>query len=134
MAERSFETESGSWVMFTQPRFLTGGREAEVFGFVELDATSGCVYLHQPEAGTSYPVVWPSGTVVTDGGIRLRDGREIPEGEWVYGGGGYFSLEGVEGGESRPEARFLERCPGIDNVYGEVAVFDSPARDLEIGE
>jgi hypothetical protein len=111
-----------------------GGREAEVFGFVEMDKASGCVYLNQPEFGISYPVVWPAGTVVTDAGLQLGDGRVIPNGEWVYGGGGYFSLDGVEGAESRPEARFLERCPGVNNEYGEVAGFDSPARDIQIGE
>jgi hypothetical protein len=111
-----------------------GGREAEVFGVVEMDEESGCVYLHQAEFGISYPSVWPAGTIVTDSGLRLRDGREIPEGEWVYGGGGYVDLASIENGEDRVEARFLERCPGVNNEYGEVAVFDSPVGRIEIGD
>lgn len=134
--ERSFETDSGSWVLFTQPVRLLGqsGQDAEVFGLVEMDQATGCVYLHQPEFEISYPSVWPSGTVVTDTGLRLNDGRAIPVGEWVYGGGGYFDVDEVEGGESSDEAAVLERCPGVNNHYGEVAVFDSPAGEIEIGE
>lgn len=32
------------------------------------------------------------------------------------------------------QAAILERCPGVNNQYGEVAEFDSPAGDIEIGE
>ncbi len=134
LSERSFETDSGSWILFTQPVLLPGGRTAEVFGFVEMDQATGCIYLHQPEFEISYPSVWPSGTVVTDTGLRLGDGRAVPVGEWVYGGGGYFDVDEVEGGESSDEAAVLERCPGVNNQYGEVAVFDSPAEEIEIGE
>lgn len=134
LSERSFETESGSWVLYTQPRLQMGGRDAEVFGFVEMDQATGCVYLYQPEFDISYPSVWPAGTVVTETGLRLSDGRDIPDGEWVYGGGGYFDVEEVEGGEGSEQAAILERCPGVNNQYGEVAEFDSPAGDIEVGE
>ncbi len=126
LSERPFETESGTWVLFTQPRFLSGGREAQILGILEMDAGSGCVYLHQPEFEFSYPVVWPHGTAVTETGLRLRDGREILVGEWVKGGGGSVSVNETDDSD---EARVLERCPGTNNEYGEVAVFDSrPAR------
>lgn len=134
LAEKSFETDSGSWTLFTRPRFLMAGRTAEVSGFVEMDQQSGCVYLHQPEFDISYPSVWPAGTVVTDTGLRLADGRNVPAGEWVSGGGGYVDLDEVEGGEGRDEAVVLERCPGVANAYGEVAVFDSTAGEIQIGE
>lgn len=133
-SERSFETETGTWVLYTQPRVLMGGRDAEVVGFLEMDQTSGCVYLHQPEFGISYPVVWPAGTVVTETGLRLSDGRDVREGERVYGGGGYFDVDEVEGGEESVQAGILERCPGVNNQYGEVAEFDTPADEIEIGE
>lgn len=134
LSERSFETESGSWVLYTQPRLQMGGRDAEVLGFVEMDQATGCVYLHQPEFDISYPSVWPAGTVVTETGLRLSDGRDIPDGEWVYGGGGYFDVEEVEGGEESEQPAILERCPGVNNQYGEVAEFDSPAGDIEVGQ
>lgn len=92
----TFETDSGSWVLFTQSAFLMGGRAAEVFGF----ATAG-----------SYPKVNGS-----------------------TGGGGYFDVDEVEGGETADEAAILRRCPGIDNQHGEVAVFDLPADEIEIGK
>lgn len=111
-----------------------GGREAEVIGFLEMDQATGCIYLHQPEFDISYPSVWPAGTVVTDTGLRLSDGRDVPEGEWVHGGGGYFDVDEVEGGEDSDQAAILERCPGVNNQYGEVAEFDSPADEIEIGE
>ncbi len=134
-AERSFETDSGSWVVFTQPALLMGGREAQVIGFVEMDRETGCVYLHQPEFEITYPSVWPAGTVVTQNGLRLGDGRAVPEGEWVAGGGGYVDVDTKEsGGVGSDEARVLERCPGVNNQYGEVAVFDSSAGDIEIGD
>ncbi|HEY7469424.1 MAG TPA: hypothetical protein VIC07_07875 [Acidimicrobiia bacterium] len=134
LSEQSFETDSGSWVLFTQPRLLMGGRTAQVLGFVEMDHETGCIYLHQPEFEVSYPSVWPSGTVVTGSGLRLGDGREIPAGEWVSGGGGYADVDELEGGESSDQARVLERCPGVNNQYGEVAEFDSPASEIQIGE
>jgi hypothetical protein len=133
-SERTFETDSGSWILFTRPRLLMGGRAAEVVGFVEMDQASGCVYLHQPEFDISYPSAWPAGTVVTDGGLRLSDGRSIPDGEWVYGGGGYAHANDVDGAENSDQARVLERCPGVNNRYEEVAEFDSSAGDIEIGE
>lgn len=111
-----------------------GGRAAEVVGFVEMDQATGCVYLHQPEFDISYPSVWPAGTVVTDTGIRLSDGRDVPEGEWVSGGGGYFDVDEVEGSKDSEQAVILERCPGVNNQYGEVAEFDSPADEIKIGE
>lgn len=134
LSGRSFETDSGSWILFTQPAFLTGGRAAEVFGFVEMDQATGCIYLHQPEFEISYPSVWPFGTVVTDTGLRLADGRVVPAGEWVYGGGGYVDVDELEGGDGSDEAVVLERCPGINNLHGEVAVFDSSANEIEIGD
>ena len=136
LSEKSFDTDSGNWVLFTQPRLspFQGGRGAEVFGIVEMDQATGCVYLHQPDFDISYPSVWPAGTVVTDNGLRLGDGRAIPGGEWVYGAGGYFDVDEVEGGESSDQAAVLERCPGVNNQYGEVAEFDSPADVFEIGE
>jgi len=133
LSERSFQTDSGSWVLFTRPRLLMGGRDAAVFGFVEMDQATGCIYLHQPEVAISYPSVWPAGTVVTERGLRLGDGRDIPVGEWVHGGGGYFDVDEVEARGDTDEARVLERCPGVHNQYGEVAVFDSPADQIEIG-
>jgi hypothetical protein len=68
LSEKSFDTDGVDWVLFTQSRLLPfqGGRQAEVFGFVEMDEETGCVYLHQPEFEISYPSVWPAGTVVTD--------------------------------------------------------------------
>ncbi len=129
-SERTFEFESGSWILFTQSRFMPGGREAQVLGLIEMDAGSGCVYLHQPEFEVSYPTVWPYGTVVTENGIRLRDGREILVGEWISGGGGSVSVDEADASD---EARILERCPGINNEFGEVAVFDSSADEIETG-
>lgn len=136
LSEKTFDTDTGDWVLFTQSRLLPfqGGRTAEVLGFVEMDEETGCVYLHQPEFEISYPSVWPAGTVVTDTGLRLGDGRAIPDGEWVYGGGGYFDVDEVEGGGESEQAAILERCPGVNNQYGEVAEFDSPAEEIEIGE
>ena len=134
LSGRSFETESGSWILYTQPRLLMGGRDAEVVGFVEMDQATGCVYLHQPEFDISYPSVWPAGTVVTETGIRLSDGRDVPEGEWVSGGGGYFDVDEVEGSQDSEQSVILERCPGVNNQYGEVAEFDSPADEIKIGE
>jgi len=134
LSEQTFETDSGSWILFTKSGFRMGGRDAGVSGVVEMDESTGCIYLHQPDFDASYPVVWPAGTVVTDSGLRLRDGRAIPEGEWVHGGGGFFDVEEVEGGESSEQAAALERCPGVGNQYGEVAEFDSSADELEIGE
>lgn len=130
LSEKSFDTDSGNWVLFTQSRLspFQGGREAEVFGFVEMDEETGCVYLHQPEFEISYPSVWPAGTVVTDTGLQLGDGRAIPDGEWAYGGGGYAHAD-----EGSDRVDVLERCPGINNQYGEVAEFDSPAEEIEIG-
>lgn len=131
LSETSFDTETGNWVLFTQSRLLPfrGGRQAEVFGFVEMDEETGCVYLYQPEFEISYPSVWPAGTVVTDTGLRLDDGRTIPDGEWAYGGGGYAHADA-----GSDQADVLERCPGINNQYGEIAEFDSPADGIEIGE
>jgi hypothetical protein len=133
LSEQTFVTDSGNWVLFTQPRLLTGGRDAEVIGFLEMDQATGCIYLHQPEFEISYPSVWPSGTVVTDAGLRLRNARAIEVGERVSGAGGYVDVDEVEAGEGSDEAAVLKRCPGINNQYGEVAVFDSPASELEIG-
>ena len=134
LSERSFETDSGTWVLYTQPALLLAGREAEVSGLVEMDEATGCIYLYQPEFEISLPSVWPAGTVVTDTGLRLGDGRAIPVGEWVYGGGGSVDVDEVEGGKSSDEAAVLARCPGVNNQYGEVAVFDSSAHEVEIGE
>lgn len=134
LSERTYETDSGSWVLFTQPRFLMEQRTAEVSGFVEMDQASGCVYLHQPEFDISYPSVWPVGTVVTDSGLRLSDGRSIPAGAWVSGGGGYAHGDDVDGVETSDQVRVLERCPGFNNQYEEIAGFDSSAGEIEIGE
>lgn len=109
-------------------------RTAEVSGFVEMDQTSGCVYLHQPEVDISFPSVWPVGTVVTDNGLRLSDGRSIPDGVWVSGGGGYAHGDDVDGVETSDQARVLERCPGVNNQYEEVAEFDSSASEIGIDE
>lgn len=111
LSERSFETESGSWKLYTQPRFLMGGRQAEVVGFVEMDQTTGCIYLHQPEFDISYPTVWPAGTVVTEAGLRLSDGRDVPDGEWVYGGGATSTLTRWKAARSWSRLRFLSDAP-----------------------
>lgn len=122
--EYSFETDSGTWVLFTQPGELADQRAALVNGFVEMDETTGCIYLRQPEFGISFPSVWPVGTVVAADGLVLDDGRTVPEGEWVAGGGGYSSdISGV-----------LDRCPGVNNQHGEVATFDTSSSEIEIGE
>lgn len=134
LSERSFETDSGTWVLYTQPQLPMSGRHAEVAGSVEMDRATGCVYLHQPEFDISYPSVWPADTVVTDAGLRLSDGRDVPEGEWIYGGGGYYSVNEAEDGQDSEQAAILERCPGENNQYGEVAEFDSPADEIRIGK
>lgn len=102
----TFETETVSWTLFTQPFNLLpqGGYAAEVQGLVEMDTASGCVYLGNLDFDLSYPVVWPHGTEITeDGAVLLADGRTAPDGEWVYGGGGYLHTEWI-----------ATRCPGIN--------------------
>jgi hypothetical protein len=44
LSGRTFETESVSWILYTQPRLLMGGRAAEVVRFVAIDQATGCDY------------------------------------------------------------------------------------------
>lgn len=133
ISERTYDIDEVSWILFTRsPALLSGSRAAQVEGSLEMDRQTGCVYLHQPEFDISYPTVWPRGTRLTETGIALSGGRSVDEGDWVSGGGGYVDLEEIEATEV-PEAAVLERCPGINNQYGEVAVFDSPASEVSVG-
>lgn len=117
------EIDGQQWSLFVRGlRPPTGQRAALIEGTVELDGESGCIYL-QFEPGFVLPVVWPAGTEWADPGksLVLADGRALVSGSFVRGGGGYEYA-----------ADLVERCPGRNNQYDEVAVFDSSAAELVV--
>ena len=99
----------------------SGGMDALVVG--ALTAADGCVLLEQD--GSSYPVVWPSGTSVAGTDplvLELPSGDQLTLGDQVTGGGGYLSPDHV--GIDVPDACL--------NEFDEVAVFnphDDPVRN-----
>ena len=100
-----------------------GGTDAEVLGIVIIEGN--CIFLHQPEVETRYPVVWPHGTSWSraESAIRLPDGTLVYEGDKVYGGGGYHKEGNLDEYTVAEGVELALSC--VDNRYGEVAVFNS---------
>ena len=100
-----------------------GGMDAIVSGVVEIDETTGCVWLSDP-GGARYPVVWPRGTTTQADplAIVLPDGAVASTGDRVEGGGGYVDALATTTGLGLPP--FPAECVHV----GETAVFnaDSP--------
>jgi len=104
-----------------------GGDDALVFGIVTIEGD--CIYLHNPQIDSRYPVVWPHGTSwnPAESAIKLPDGTNVHDGYEVSGGGGYHTqnLDTY----TVPEGIALAlNC--VDNKYGEIAVFNSDS-DIE---
>ena len=101
----------------------SGGTEAEVLGVVVFEGN--CIYLHQAEFDTRYPVVWPHGTSWNraESAIKLPDRTLVYEGNHVYGGGGYHHEDNLAVYTIGEGVELALRC--VDNQYGEVTVFNS---------
>jgi hypothetical protein len=92
-----------------------GGDDALIEGTVV--ARGGCVLLGIGDA--TYPVVWPSGTSITDDDpltLRLRSGDEVGVGGTVRGGGGSHDVD-----SSMVTVDIAEKCR---SATGEVVIFN----------
>lgn len=105
-----------------------GGTDAEVFG--EIVIASGCLYLHWPDSGIRYPVIWPHGTAwdAERSAVVLPGGTLAYDGDWVEGTGGYHSANLDEYTVSQG-VEVAVAC--VDNLYGEIVVFNSSS-DVDV--
>lgn len=100
-----------------------GGDDALIEGTVV--ARDGCVLLGFGDDAT-YPVVWPSGTSITDDDpltLRLQSGDEVGIGATVRGGGGSHDVD-----SSRVTVDIAEKCR---SATGEVVIFN-PDDDIDV--
>lgn len=100
-----------------------GGDDALIEGTVV--ARDGCVLLGFGDDAT-YPVVWPSGTSITDDDpltLRLRSGDEVGVGGTVRGGGGSHDVE-----SAMVAVDIADECR---SVTGEVVIFN-PDGDIAV--
>lgn len=102
-----------------------GGEDALVEGM--LTTRDECVLLEHIEGfDIAYPVVWPSGTSITNEDpltLKLPSGAELTIGQMVSGGGGYHQASSVQIEVSIPGECIPET--------GEVAVFN-PDADVSV--
>jgi len=106
----------------------SGGNDTLVVGTVIMEGD--CIYLHDPQIESRYPVVWPHGTSWNPAelAIILPDGTLVHDGDEVSGGGGYHTHNLHT--YTVPEGVALAlSC--VDNEYGEIAVFNSDS-EIEI--
>jgi len=99
-----------------------GGDDALIEGTVV--ARDGCVLLGIGDA--TYPVVWPSGTSITDDDpltLRLRSGDEVGVGGTVRGGGGSHDVD-----SSMVTVDIADECR---SATGEVVIFN-PDGDIAV--
>ncbi len=68
-------------------------------GLLRYDATHDCFLFEDPNSGSMYPVVWPTGTVAAGGaiGVTVSSGRTFRVGDAVRGGGGYLQVASAWG-------------------------------------
>lgn len=100
-----------------------GGDDALVGGTVV--TRDGCVLLSFGD-GSTYPVIWPSGTVITDDdplALTLRSGEQVVGGSTVSGGGGSYNVDSPMVTVDIPN-----ECR---SVTGEVLIFN-PDGDIEV--
>jgi hypothetical protein len=100
-----------------------GGDDALIEGTVV--ARDGCVLLSFGDDAT-YPVIWPSGTSITDDDpltLRLRSGDEVGLGATVRGGGGSHDVE-----SSMVTVDIGQKCR---SATGEVVIFN-PDGDIDV--
>jgi hypothetical protein len=88
-------------------------------------ARDGCVLLGFGGDAT-YPVIWPSGTSITDDDpltLRMRSGTEVSVGGTVRGGGGSHDVD-----SSMVTVDIADECR---SVTGEVVIFN-PDGDIDV--
>lgn len=123
------EQSEGDYSIYVHSRSLLprGGNDALIEG--TLTIRDGCVLLeHSGGFDIAYPVIWPSGTSISDSEpftLRLPSAEELTVGQTVIGGGGYHDVLSDRINVSIPATCVPET--------GEVAVFN-PDADLTIGQ
>lgn len=108
-------TSDGVRIWLHEPGLASGGEDAIVAGSVVYDSASNCMFLEV--GGARWPVIWPSGAVITEQNpVMLRVGDDdVMEGDFVEGGGGWHRVD-------RYEDLIPAKCHGPD---GDVAVFNA---------
>ena len=94
--QRIVEQDGYTLYLHRESLLPRGGETAEIGG--ALVVHEGCVGLESGENYPFIPVVWPAGTSIasTDPfAIRLPSGELLSLGEFVMGGGGFHSPEGL---------------------------------------
>lgn len=90
---------------------LTGGVDALITGWFRWLDEGPCLVVEHEMEGQSL-IVWPRGSrpVFRDGefvGVHVPGHGQVDVGDWVIGGGGYHSIDGLE-----PSARAVaDACP-----------------------
>jgi len=100
-----------------------GGDDALVQATVV--ARNGCVLLGYGD-GAAYPVIWPSGTVITDDDpltLTLRSGEHVNVGSTVSGGGGSHNVD-----SPMVTVDIADECR---SATGEVVIFN-PDGDIDV--
>lgn len=100
-----------------------GGDDALIVGTVV--TRDGCVLLGSGD-GATYPVIWPSGTVITDDDpftLTLRSGEQVIVGTEVSGGGGSHNVD-----SPMVTVDITNECR---SVTGEVVIFN-PDGDIDV--
>lgn len=99
------------------------GLAAEVRGVLELEGA--CLYVARDEIGERYPILWPAGTRWDEQNEAVISpvGESMAIGDEVYGGGGYFYVDDVEGIAGPQASSLAADC--VDNTHGEVAVVNN---------
>jgi hypothetical protein len=113
----------GPVMRYPQPASTDEGMTAEVRGVLQLEGS--CLYVFLDEVGERYPVLWPAGTKWDDkdAAVVPPEGRPIPIGSGVYGGGGYLTVEDIERLAGPEASDRAAAC--VDNQYGEIAVVNN---------